>query len=202
MEVHWLQCVGREPNKLVRHKGFFNTLCWKFMWVENLSSINVIFVNGDHSKWTDHLAICLKKRVPNKMGEQNFWKVSELHGIFIIILLNKEPLSKGESWSNLSYSILNKKQWFPFGRLEFLIPEINFDDIYIYIKFVVNMKYFPKQFHQEIWNGVNKHFTNNLGIFAKWMNDQEALHALPHHGFLAKAPLNVFRACFFTFILL
>jgi hypothetical protein len=40
----------------------------------------------------------------------------------------------------------------PLGRLEFIIPEINFDDIYIniYIKFVVNMKYFPKQFHQEI----------------------------------------------------
>jgi hypothetical protein len=35
------------------------------------------------------------------------------------------------------------------------------------------------------------------------MNDQEALHALPHHHwFHAQALKNAYRACFFTFILL
>jgi hypothetical protein len=85
-----------------------------------------------------------QKEVPKKMGETKFLE-SELHDVFIILNKDPCPTVKIGQICHIQYST---KTMIPLGRLEFIIPKINFDNIYIYI--VVNMKYFLEQFHQEI----------------------------------------------------
>jgi hypothetical protein len=83
-----------------------------------------------------------QKEVPKKMGETKFLE-SELHDVFII--LNKDPCPTGKI-GQICHIQYSTKTMIPLGRLEFIIPKINFD-IYIYS---CNMKYFLEQFHQEI----------------------------------------------------
>jgi hypothetical protein len=84
-----------------------------------------------------------QKEVPKKNGGNKlFWKVS---CTTIFIILNKDPCPTVKIGQICHIQYLTKMM-IPLGRLEFIIPKINYIYIYIYIyiKFVVNMKDFPK----------------------------------------------------------